>query len=204
MNHKQSTAIALASVGCSRCDGLGIIKSKAAGDEMDGATCRCVNIATFRDCHNRFKACADKPRHLSQPTMMRSHGANAIRSWGRKNEEFIADFVLIAARVLCRGTKEHQLFTFRYLLGADIALVQRRMRITPAEYGRMDAHVIQVLGRAFRETEPYSLYPIDEYFSSGNRRDETPADRVTAPATRTSEPVRPPLAQAASPVPQAA
>jgi hypothetical protein len=50
-----------------------------------------------------------------------------------------------------------------------------------------------ILGRAFRETEPFSLYPLDEYFS-GNRHG-MPVAPTIPPASPRPQALRPPMAQ---------
>ncbi|MGA2716683.1 MAG: hypothetical protein ABSG41_26640 [Bryobacteraceae bacterium] len=206
MNREQSDLL-MASQTCGRCNGTGRNK-KLGKDTIDAVSCRCVFIGIFRECHRRFRQCNENPKHLSVTSLVMTHGVNASRSFGRKNEEYLADFTLISARVLGRGTREHWLFTLRYLQGADPSLIQRRMGITGEEYRNTDARVIEKLGRAFRDTKPYSLFPLDEYFSSGMRQDyNPPANGPATPATRAAplfRPIRAPLAPAPRSAPMAA
>lgn len=207
MTREQSDLL-MASETCGRCNGTGRNK-KLGKDNVDAVSCTCVFIGIFRECHRRFRQYNEKPKHLSITSFVRTHGADASRSFGRKNEEFLADYICIAKRTLGPESFDYKIFKFRYLLGADASLIQRRMKITGEQYRNTDARIIEKLGRAFRDTKPYSLFPLDEYFSSGMKCDyvKPPADRPTAPATRAAplfRPVRPPLAPAARPAPLAA
>ena len=89
------------------------------------------------------------------------HSRRAV--WGRKDEEFVADFMLIAKRTLNRA--EHQLFRFHYLLGADWRLCCKRLNVEKGIFFHAVYRVEQKLGRVLRELQPYSLYPLDEYFN---------------------------------------
>ena len=83
--------------------------------------------------------------------------------WGRKDEEFVADFLLTTKRTLNRA--EHQLFRFHYLLGADWRLCCKRLKVEKGPFFHAVYRVEQKLGRVFRELQPYPLYPLDEYFN---------------------------------------
>jgi hypothetical protein len=127
------------------------------------------------------------------PTPLRTRGA-ARYSFGRKSEEYLADFALIAKRVLVDGTLEYRIFKAHYLLGADAALVRHQLRLDRQAFTATCDSIRQRLGRAFYETEPFSLYPVVEYFSPGNLPCDPPVERSPASAARTFWPVVPPLA----------
>ena len=88
---------------------------------------------------------------------------NVAASWGRKNEEYIADFCLISKRAL--NAFEHRIFRYHYLLGADWKLCCRRLHIDRGNFFHAVYRVEKKLGAAYAETRPYSLYPIDEYLN---------------------------------------
>jgi hypothetical protein len=88
-------------------------------------------------------------------------------TWGRKDEEYMADFLLIAKREL--SPAEHQLFRFHFLLGADWRLCSRKLKIDRGTFFHAVYRIEERLGRKFRELEPYSLFPLDEYFGSTGR-----------------------------------
>jgi hypothetical protein len=95
-------------------------------------------------------------------------------SWGRKDEEYMADFILVSRRTL--DELEYKVFTYHFLLGADWKLCCRRMGIDRGNFFHAVYRIEQALGRVFRELEPYGLFPLDEYFH-GSVRATPPASR---------------------------
>lgn len=83
-------------------------------------------------------------------------------SWGRKDEEYIADFILVSRRTL--DELEHKIFSYHFLLGADWNLCCRRLNVDRGTFFHAVYRIEQKLGRVFRELEPYGLFPLDEYF----------------------------------------
>jgi hypothetical protein len=79
----------------------------------------------------------------------------------------MADFVLIARRTLSEF--EYRLFRYHFLLGADWKLCSRRLGIDRGNFFHAVYRIEQKLGRVFRELEPYSLFPLDEYFHGPSR-----------------------------------
>jgi hypothetical protein len=112
--------------------------------------------------------------------------------WGRKDEEFIADFLLVSKRAL--SSAENQLFRFHFLLSADWHLCCRRLNLEKGVFFHAVYRIEQKLGRIFRELQPYPLYPLDEYFNGITL--EHRALRVTVP----SGALRPPLSGSPRPV----
>lgn len=85
------------------------------------------------------------------------------RVYGRKSEEYHADFELTARRVL--NEDDFRLFRLHYISGAAWGLCVQVLGIDRARFFR-DAYRIQErLGKAFAEIEPYALYPVQGYFS---------------------------------------
>jgi hypothetical protein len=89
-------------------------------------------------------------------------GRDRNLSWGRKDEEYMADFVLVSRRTLSES--EYQVFRFHYLLGSDWRFCCRRLKMDRGNFFHAVYRIQQKLGRTFRELEPYSLFPLDEYF----------------------------------------
>ncbi|MDZ4802730.1 MAG: hypothetical protein SGI92_31600 [Bryobacteraceae bacterium] len=116
--------------------------------------------------------------------------------FSRKNEEYAADFTLVAKRTLTPD--EHRIFRYRYILGADWRLCCRKLNVDKHRFYHVLYNIQQKLGKVFRELQPYSLYPLSEYFSPGMRR--RPAGSVVAlrPQTAATSGLRPlPLGRAA-------
>lgn len=88
-------------------------------------------------------------------------------TWGRKDEEFLADFCLVARRAL--ADDEYRVFKYHFLYGADWRLCCRRLDIDKGTFFHMVYRIEQRLGRTFRELEPHALYPIDQYYAGGRQ-----------------------------------
>lgn len=104
---------------------------------------------------------------MTRATLELTSGGSRRVLWSRKNEEFMADFTLIAKRTL--SPEEYRIFRFHHLLGADWRLCCRRLNMDRGAFFHAVYRVEQKLGAAFRETEPYPLYPLSEYFESHRR-----------------------------------
>jgi hypothetical protein len=125
--------------------------------------CKCVLRAIFRACYRRFRECLVKEKHLGHVSYDRFDAGPGTRPvWGRRDEEYVADFCLVGKRAL-DGFQE-RIFTYHYLLGADWRLCCRRLNIDRGQFFHEVYRIQQKLGRTFRELEPYSLFPLDEYF----------------------------------------
>jgi hypothetical protein len=129
--------------------------------------------AIFRICFDRFVRCVTQERHLSRVSLEPQFGRSRPGTWGRKDEEFIADFCLVSRRTL--DENEHRIFRFHFLLGADWRLCSRRLGLDRGNFFHAVYRIEQKLGRAFRELQPYALFPLDEYFHGPSRIDEAAA-----------------------------
>ncbi len=96
--------------------------------------------------------------------------------YDRKYEEYAADFILIAKRTLTE--EEYRLFKFHYLLGADWKLCRARLKMDRGRFFHGVYRIQQKLGRAFRETEPYGIFPVYAYFEE-ERREARPLAEIT-------------------------
>lgn len=172
MKWTRSETLALAMHHCTHCHGSGLRLAKKGAL----APCNCVLRAIFRACYSRFVTCATQERHLSRITMEPQRGRPGRVTWGRKDEEYIADFCLISRRTL--DEFEYKLFRYHFLLGADWRLCTRRLGIERGNFFHAVYRIEQKLGRVFRELEPYSLYPLDEYFHGTVR---VPAEAAITP-----------------------
>jgi hypothetical protein len=189
MEWTRSETLALASSSCTTCHGLGITFSRRGKT----SPCGCVLRAIFRACHTRFRHCATKEKHLSRVSLHFTPGADRRRVWGRKDEEYVADFLLVSRRHL--SPDEYRIFNYYFLLGADWKLCTRKLGIDRGNFFHAVYRIEQRLGRVFRELQPYGLYPLSEYFADTVK----PAEVIPFPGRRpsTSGPVQPPLRRAA-------
>ena len=168
MQWNRSETIALAKPTCTQCRGLGL----RAGSKGKKYACNCVFRAIFRACYARFRECANGVGRLSTISLdWCSEGAARKRFYGRKPEEYVADFCLVSRRRLSED--DHEIFRYHYLLGADWKICCDRLKIDRETFFYRNYAIQQMLGRAFRELQPYSLYPLDEYFLGVARKPVT-------------------------------
>ncbi len=162
----RSETLALALEDCATCEGLGMVENK-----RNKRPCNCVLRGIFRLCYNRFRYCADKDKHIARTTLEVGMGGKSTRYvWGRKEEEYAADFFLVSRRNL-EGL-EWDIFRFHFLLGADWRLCCLRLKLDRGTFFHHVYRMEQRLGRVFRELKPYALYPLDEYFGGTLYQDE--------------------------------
>ncbi len=189
MQWTRSNTLALATQKCKTCLGVGI----TLGRRGSLTACDCVLRTIFRACYQRFRHCVEKEKYLSKVSLEIHSGPNRRGTWGRKDEEYIADFLQIARRTLT--DEEYRVFKYRFLLGADWRLCVRKLGIDRGTFFHIVYKVQEKLGAAYAETKPYSLYPVAEYFAS------TPREEVVAKAIEPDRfsnrvvPIRPPVSK---------
>jgi hypothetical protein len=162
MEWNRSETLALAMPHCAQCHGSGLRLVKKGA-----APCNCVLRAIFRICWDRFIRCVTQERHLSRVSLEPHAGRSRPSTWGRKDEEYIADFCLVSRREL--DDFEYKLFRYHFMLGADWKLCARKLNMDRGNFFHAVYRVEQRLGRVFRELEPYPLFPIDEYFQGPSK-----------------------------------
>lgn len=185
MNWTRSEVIALAHNRCTICHGLGL----RAGRNGKTPPCNCVFRAIFRACHNRFRSIAACPPRMTTARLegsLRSHLRRG-QTFGFRNEEYAADFLLVARRVLRERTLAWNVFRWYHLYGGDWKLVTRKLGLDRGAFFHEVYRVEQRLGRAFRELTPYSLFPLDEYFG-GAVRGVRPAHPIFAVEAEAEQP----------------
>jgi hypothetical protein len=194
MEWSRSDTIALATQCCTDCHGLGL-KTNLRGETIP---CNCVLRAVFRACYARFRHCASKEKHMSQASLEVISGKDSVRTWGRKDEEYMADFCQVSRKAL--DEFEYKVFKFHFLLGADWRLCTRKLNMDRGNYFHAVYRVEQKLGKVFRELQPYGLYPLSEYFNGARqmpREWRLEATRLNPQATIKRVPFRPPLLKTA-------
>jgi hypothetical protein len=195
MDWTRSETVALAASKCVYCQGLGL---KPGRGQRRLVPCNCVFREIFRLCFNKFKKCAKQEKYLCHVSG-EIYGSNGQRRliWGRKIEEYIADFYLVSKRTLTE--EEWPVFNAHYLMGADWRLCCAQLKMDKGNFFHAVYRIQQKLGRAFREVAPYALFPLDEYFKTAIRRPER-ASRWEEEWRKTDgdgkpkvQPLRPPL-----------
>jgi hypothetical protein len=139
---------------------------------------------------------AQQEKHISRVRIEQViNGKEHRQTWGMKDEEYMADFLLVTRRNLDEA--EYRLFSFHFLLGADWKLCCRRLKMERGDFFHEVYRIQRKLGRVYRELEPYALFPLDEYFG-GSVRSSLPlrAKVIEMPAKRRQR-LLPPLRKVA-------
>jgi len=163
MEWTRSETLALAMHHCTQCHGSGL----RLGNTGAFAPCNCVLRSIFRACYDRFASSVQQEKYVSRVTLEAHRGRSRPSTWGRKDEEYIADFCLVSRRNLTES--EHRLFRYHFLLGADWKLCARQLGLDRGNFFHAVYRIEQKLGRVFRELQPYALFPLDEYFHGPSR-----------------------------------
>ncbi len=183
MDWTRSDTIGLATAQCTSCRGLGL----KGGHADSTQPCNCVLRAIFRACFARFRSIAAGGGSMTRVSLEANPGRERKTIWGRKDEEFAADFILVSERSL--DEFEYKIFRYHFLLGADWRLCCRRLGVDRGTFFHSVYRIQQRLGRVLRELKPYALYPLEDYFHATGAR----AEAFPAHVARVI-PIRPPLA----------
>jgi len=180
---------------CVHCQGIGL-RRYMRNRKGSPKPCNCTLRGIFRACLAKFRECAEKPKHLSRATLENCSGQEGYRVWGRKDEEYMADFYLLAKKNL--NELDFKIFRFHFLLGADWRMCCRRLNLDRGNFFHAVYNIQQQMGRVYRETRPFALFPLDEYFGGLIQRalpgHVPPATKVIQmPTVSTRKSLRPPL-----------
>ena len=174
MNWNRSETIGLAKTTCTHCHGYGM---RLRRNHEEGP-CDCVFRAIFRACYARFCYLAEQEKYVSRVKLELCSGKDRSITYGRRIEEYLADFCLVSRRTL--NSREYDVFRFHYLLGAEWPLCCRRLKIDRGVFYHIVYRIEQKLGRVFRELEPYCLFPLEEYFGEVAHRKPVSPTVVTS------------------------
>jgi hypothetical protein len=172
--------LALAYQKCVKCFGLGLYEPRHRIEKP----CRCVMRAIFRACFNKYKSCSEALPRMSTFELLKlgknagatgktssaACGRSAKSRYGYPNAEYCADFAGIARRTLRAGSQHHRLFDLHFIGGADWKVCTQKLGIDRGSFFHEVYRVEEALGRAYRDTKPFPLWPLDEYFGGTTRR----------------------------------
>ncbi len=159
MEWTRSETLGLSTHSCVLCNGLGLRVSENCEDTTP---CNCVLRNIFRACYARFRELSAKEKFMSQARLEAVQGRDGKCVWSRKDEEYIADFTLLARRSL--NEAEYRIFKYHFLLGADWKLCCGKLKMDRGTFFHSVNRIQSKLGRVYRDVEPYALFPLSEYF----------------------------------------
>jgi hypothetical protein len=116
-----------------------------------------VYRSIFRACLERFQLCAARQGHYTAVSLEHCGGSERRVFWALKNEDYIADFLLVSRKALTE--EEHDIFRFHFLCC-------RRLGMDRGNFFHAVYRIQQRLGRAYAELQPYALYPLRDYFNT--------------------------------------
>jgi hypothetical protein len=155
--------LALALHQCTHCRGSGVSDPFVKHPRP----CRCVLRRIFVICHNRYQLIGSEQMaegtssHFMMTGNPRAIGKRRARGWSRPKEEFRADFVCIARRALTAD--EFHLFVEHFLELRAWPVCATRLQMTRGNFYHAVYRVQAKVGEAFAATEPFALFPLDEY-----------------------------------------
>lgn len=103
-------------------------------------------------------------------------GRASKRAYGRLDEEFCADFYLVAKRSLVG--LEWNVFRLHFAQGQKWRFCCERLKVDRVAFFQTVYRVEQRLGRIYRELQPYPLFPLDEYFGGVRRKEARDVDEL--------------------------
>jgi hypothetical protein len=179
---RRSDLIALALPSCVHCGGSGLRSAEGV--------CLCMERSVFQIVMRRYRDITEGEEFIAPLSLENAGtGPKGLVRVGRPHEEFLADVCLIAKRTL--DAQEYNVFRFHFLLGADWKLCCARLKIDRGTCFHAFYRVEAKLGRAFRTTQPYALFPLGAYFYGVVRGRKTAACEVDEPAP--PQPLQPPV-----------
>jgi hypothetical protein len=148
--------LVLARRSCRECKGAGL---RWHGYHLRPCPCVCKHIfrVVMERRHSQASVGAVRLAALEMSARRRSS------TWGFKHEEFCADIDLTAKRLL--DPDDRAIFRLRFLERRGWESCCERLKLDPGYFwGRVYSIEVR-LGRAFRELQPYPIYPITDYFA---------------------------------------
>jgi hypothetical protein len=132
--------------------------------------CHCVLRNIFHICLRRFRHCVNKEKNFSHVSQEVTARGMRKCTWGRKTEEYCADFLKVSERTLTRS--DFQVFKWHFLYGADWRLITRKTGMDKGMFFHAVYRIQRRLGLKFRELKPYPLFPLEDYFFNNVPQDD--------------------------------
>lgn len=158
----RSIALPMSDPLCVHCEGAGLVRTR---NGVGPCRCVCRNIckAVVAECH---KIVSSQGARCSQ-TAEKGGRRGRRYTYQRPLEDFVADAFLIARRTL-KNRNEWRVFQYAMLDDEPFEPMMRRTGLDRGNYFHLYYRVQVRLGKAWAETRPFGLWPLDEYFG-GNR-----------------------------------
>lgn len=155
----RADVLGVSNTACTLCLGEGL---RLRGKSLD-QPCKCALREIFSSCLRKFRECTAEQKAAALES---NNWSLKKRVWYMRREDYISDFLLTSQRTLAANPQQTAIFRYHFLLGADWKLCCRRLDMNRGDFFHHVYRIQQKLGLAFRETQPYSLFPTDEYFTA--------------------------------------
>lgn len=163
-------ALAIASPSCVYCEGKGVIEPHWKSARL----CRCVLRKIFRICLRRYFESERNAGRIGTVSMDYQGVRVGRVMYGRKEQEFAADFWLVSRRTL--SPLEFRILDLHFLHGADWRACCGKLGIKRGNFFHYVYAIEQRMARVFVELEPYPLYPLIDYFTGSRPEPAGPVD----------------------------
>jgi hypothetical protein len=153
----RSNYLALALNTCPKCCGSGV----KLGLRIE--PCGCVSRNLYNQLLSRDLLIGNQQMTVSScvPTVV-SRGSDSRFCWSRKNEEFSADFYLLAKRTL--DPKDFSIFRLHCLAGCNWKHCVEVLNMNRGDFFHAVYRIQETVGEAAVELRPHAIYPLSEYF----------------------------------------
>lgn len=159
---RRGECMALASERCTQCLGM----RQVWRGRRKGEPCGCVLRTIFRICLDEYLAIALSDRTISQVVYKQFGGGRPSRrqpGYSRPREEFVADFELLAKRVL--DLQHHYVFRLYFIEGKKYPECCQLLGLDKGNFFHAVYRIEESMGRACRELLPYPLFPPFDYYN---------------------------------------
>lgn len=167
MKWDRGMVIGIAKASCVFCHGYGL--KPIIGNNW--SPCECVYRKVFRICLAKFHSM--KHRTFYSGVDWSRIGSKSIkRCYGRRCEEFSADFYVVAKREL--SDFDWRLFKLHMIGERNSTECVPVLGCNKTFFYKAVYRIEEQMGKVYAELQPYRLFPLSEYFSSCEPRELLP------------------------------
>jgi hypothetical protein len=153
-------AFYLAPTDCLTCQGAGIVPGTVHN------VCDCVCRVIFHTCYAKFRDCQERAASTQTMTLeLHYDGRDSRYAWARRHEDYCADFINAAKRVL--PDVHFKIFRWQFLLGVSPKQIAPRVELTRRMVEIILHDSEPQVGREIDRMHPHSLYPPRDYLHVG-------------------------------------
>lgn len=140
---------------CAKCHGSGRLVERV---------CLCAARRVFRACLRQYREirAAEARFGAIDVDHIRREWKHRGAMYSRRDVEFAADFELVAQRAL--NQRDWAIFELFFLWSQDWKHCTAKLNLDRGTFFHRLYRIEEIVGRAYKETRPYPLYPVRDYF----------------------------------------